>query len=219
MWLETLEGRQLVADGFWCGSATSGEEMVAIASAIGTAVSSRPSAPVLQRLTPVAPENAPAQSLSADHGLASFPFHTDGAHHRRPPHWVLMRCVDPGPENRPTLLADTSELSLQARQWRDLERAVWWVHSGGRAFLTSVVREQDRRRVVRYDRGCMRPAVGACAGIADFFESAIEKALQHRLNWRQGDLVIFDNWRMLHARAAADGHDAGIRVLERVLVQ
>jgi hypothetical protein len=130
-----------------------------------------------------------------------------------------MRCADPGTEDRPTLLGDASRLPFAERQWRALERAVWWVRSGGRGFPASIVKRVRGGMIVRYDRGCMTPADPAFTLAGELFEQALRQAPRVRLEWRRDDLVIIDNWRILHARAAADGRDAGSRRLQRILVQ
>lgn len=218
-WLRTPQGGPLLRDGFWVGTATSEEEVLAIAASLGEPVRACRTAPLLHLLMPVAAGDAPAYSLSAAHGLGEFPFHTDGAHHRRPPRWVVMRCAEPGPGGRPTLLADGARLPLNERQWREVERAVWWVRSGGRGFPTSIVKRWQDQWLVRYDRGCMTPADRAFVAAGELFEETLHGAAYVRLQWQRNAVVVFDNWRMLHARGAADGGDAGIRCLQRILVQ
>jgi alpha-ketoglutarate-dependent taurine dioxygenase len=39
------------------------------------------------------------------------------------------------------------------------------------------------------------------------------------VKWQRGDVLVVDNWRMLHARAPGGSDDAGIRRLERILVR
>lgn len=217
--LVSPDDKQLLGDGFWVGVARDEDELLCAAACLGAPVPVRPGGPVLQELTPIVAGNALANSLSSAYGLGAFPFHTDAAHHRRPPRWMVLRCADPGSENRPTLLADALRLAFTERESRALERAVWWVRSGGRGFPASIIkRERDGTRV-RYDRGCMTPADPAFTPAGEYFEQALRQASHVRLEWQRNDLVIIDNWRMLHARAAAEGLDAGSRRLQRILVQ
>lgn len=217
-WLASPAHHQLLKDGFLLGTARDEDELLKVAVSLGTPVPARPGGPIVQELTPLAATEAPSNSLSAAHGVGAFPFHTDAAHHRRPPRWVVMRCEELGSEGRPTLLCDASGLSFAERQWRALERAVWWVRSGGRGFPASIVTRREGM-IVRYDRGCMTPADPAfiCAG--ELFEQALRQVAHLRLEWQRDDVVIFDNWRMLHARGDGDGRDAGLRRLQRILVR
>lgn len=217
--LASPDDQQLVEEGFWVSVARDEDELLRAAARLGAPVPVRAGGPVLQELTPLAAEDAPAKSLSSAHGLGAFPFHTDAAHHRRPPRWVVMRCADPGSEDRATLLADASRFPFAERQWRTLERAVWWVRSGGRGFPASIAKRERGGMVVRYDRGCMAPADPTFTLAGELFEQALRQAPHVRLEWQRDDLVIIDNWRMLHARAAAEGRDTASRRLQRVLVQ
>ena len=217
--LPSQGGQQLLKDGFWVGVARDGDELLCAAACLGAPVPVRSGGPVLQDLTPVADQDAPANSLSSAHGLAAFPFHTDAAHHRRPPRWVLMRCANPGTEHRSTLLVDASRLPFAQRQWQALERAVWWVRSGGRGFPASIVKRGRDGMSFRYDRGCMSPADPAFTFAGELFEQALNQAPHVRLEWQRDDLVIVDNWRMMHGRTAAKGRDVGLRRLQRILVQ
>jgi alpha-ketoglutarate-dependent taurine dioxygenase len=217
-WLLSAAGEQLLRDGLWTGRVASEEELAAIAGGLGEPIPARSTAPVVQDLMPLEVVSAPKKSLSALHGVGSFPFHTDGAHHRQPPRWVVMRCVDPGPANRPTLLVDGAQLPLTSRQWREVERAVWWVRSGGRSFPASIVKRKEGA-LFRYDRGCMTAAHRAFGAAGDLLEAAIEASDHVCLSWRPHDVIVFDNWRMLHARGTACGSDTGVRRLQRILVR
>jgi alpha-ketoglutarate-dependent taurine dioxygenase len=110
-------------------------------------------------------------------------------------------------------------MPLARPQWRDIERAVWWVRSGGRSFPASIVGRRHDRTRIRYDRGCMTAAHATFAAAGDKFEAAIEASDHVRLAWQANEVVVFDNWRMLHARGAAKGSDTNVRHLQRILVR
>jgi len=130
-----------------------------------------------------------------------------------------MRCVHPGSGDRPTLLLDATQLELTSSEWRSLERAVWWVNSGGRSFPASIVQSHDDRKSVRYDTGCMKPAAAVFMESRQVLEEAIEMASPVAVVWEPDDLLIFDNRRVLHARAVGSDADRGVRHLQRVLVR
>jgi hypothetical protein len=63
-------------------------------------------------LRPTAAEEAHPRSLSAIHGLGEQPMHTDGAHLREPPDYLVFHADRP---NRPTLLwSEASKLGAHA---------------------------------------------------------------------------------------------------------
>jgi L-asparagine oxygenase len=218
-WLETPAGEELSVKGYVLRSDTTGDDLEETALELGEPVAARGFDPVRQTLTPTTSEAAAAKSLSADHGLGAFPFHTDAAHHRQPPRWIVMRCAEPGPLIRPTLLADSADFGLDESDWRRVERAVWWVRSGGRGFPVSIARRVDGRRTIRYDRGCMTPADASASRAAELFERALGEVRPVPVEWQRGAMLVVDNHRMLHARAAGGSGDAGIRRLERILVR
>ena len=209
----------LARHGYWRGCAPSTSALTAAAATLGQPVPARSGGEIVHDLTPLAAEHARAKSLSAVHGAAAFPFHTDGAHHRIPPRWVVMRCAAPGNGDRSTLLLDATQFELTGAEWRLLERAVWWARSGGRSFPVPVVRSTERGRTFRYDPGCMSPAAPAFDESRRVLEQAITHTAHTAIAWKADDLLIFDNWRMLHSRAASQSDDRGVRHLQRVLVR
>jgi alpha-ketoglutarate-dependent taurine dioxygenase len=194
--------------------------LMAIAEALGTPVPARRGDGAVTSLTPTRVDGARPRSLSALHGTGSFPFHTDAAHHRVPPRYVVMRCARAGPSGRATLLTDFAALELSDRDIRALQRAVWMVRSGMTAFLASVLAHaNDGRLVVRFDAGCMKPSTRSALEGRAILEAALSRAEPARINWRDDDGVLIDNWRVLHARESGTDNDAGVRVLQRVLIR
>jgi alpha-ketoglutarate-dependent taurine dioxygenase len=64
----------------------------------------------------------------------------------------------------------------------------------------------------------MVPAAKAFMAAKSVLEDAFAHAETVVVRWQRNSGLILDNWRMLHAREASDGSDAGVRVLERVLI-
>jgi L-asparagine oxygenase len=217
--LTSLQRQTLEDDGYLFFAAASSEELMAIALDLGEPVPVRPLGPLLQKLTPVPADEAHPRSLSRIHGAGAFPFHTDAAHHRHPPRWVLMRCRSPGPDGRPTLLIDTKGLNFAEGDAKLVRRAVWSVTGGPTTFLASAVSARDGQDAWRYDLGCMSVAAEAFAGVDEVIADALDSADQVPIVWESDAVVIVDNWRMLHARAAVQGDDVRRRWLERVLVK
>jgi alpha-ketoglutarate-dependent taurine dioxygenase len=175
--------------------------------------------PAVHNLTPVATEKSTPNTYSGIYGLETFPFHTDFAHWRYPPRYLMLRCVV-GFEEVPTLLIDGSRLVQQV---------------GGSSLSRSLVRPRRPVRgklpllrlyqtigcdcLLRWDEMFFRPAgpIGK-AGIqalrgAIAHENPISVALA-----RGGDTLILDNWRMLHARSAIP-HGCDDRLLERAYLE
>jgi L-asparagine oxygenase len=193
-----------------------GSDTVAIAAALG-----RPLTPwkdgLVQELVPRT--SAPPNTYSGIYGLNRFPFHTDLAHWRLPPRYLLLRCIN-GYTDVPTLLFDGQ--TLIEGELRDiLTRAIFKSRRplDGAIKLLRLCEATDNGYRLRWDEVFLRPAsrVG---------ELAYQRIKEHLVNSspisiplaRLGDTLLIDNWRMLHARAPihADRLD---RKIERIYLE
>lgn len=202
--LSPHQRQHLKRDGYCLLRLQTGTALSEVACDLGVPVPVRPRWPPVQVLTPVKSSDAPRPSLSQLHGLGAFPLHTDAAHHRQPPRWMLMRCASVGNQECPTVLVDSREMPLATTERRGLERAVWKVSTGSRSFLASVVlrttSSPNGPLSLRYDAGCMSVADVAFEPIADKLISWLGELPVARINWEPDLAVVVDNWRMLHGR-------------------
>ena len=191
-------------------------EFGGLASALGRSVPARRGGEATDRLRPTLPQNAAPRSLSATYGLAAFPFHTDGAHHRVPPRFVLMRLADGAASGTPTLLVDGYRSLIHAVDRKMLARETWLVRGGfGRTFYAPIL--DTARGLLRFDPGCMRHPAGTAPKGGGILMRRLEQAPLTRIDWTQDATLVVDNWRMLHARGAVAPSDTG-RCLIRTLV-
>lgn len=170
-------------------------------------------------LRPTEPSAAQPRSLSAQFGLGQQPLHTDGAHLADPPDIVVLLSSRPSPTSTHVWIADlragksrgVSGLTLAA-----FEHGMFLVHSGRDSFYAPVLAGGR----YRYDPGCMT----ACDARAREVEAylAAQTAQAAAFEWtRGGQVLVVDNRRVLHARAAVAEDDTGrelIRVAFRVKV-
>jgi L-asparagine oxygenase len=218
--------RQLAATGRYEFLTRSATELVEFAASRGNPVAITPKARIIDTLTVMHDRDAPRHSLSAIHGTAGFPLHTDAAHRRHPPRWIVLRCVDPGCDDRPTLIADAHQLDLIGARLSETRRAVWSVRTGVRSFLASALFPRTRRERVsgladlglRYDLGCMRPADPAFVAAATLLAEGIDRLPHDAISWEPGLTMVLDNWRMLHGRSAGTDGNVSVRRLERVAI-
>jgi hypothetical protein len=176
------------------------KEILTLAHWLGNPIPSRRKTGILDRLRPVEKEHAKSWSLSETYGLDKFPFHSDAAYLRTPPRYVLM--ASERDSSTATLLNDTSQWRLSGHQKLRLMHEVWSIDGGRGLFFCSVIEEiEDGSACVRYDGAIMRPTISSknyqSAAIVD---SCVSRTKQIRLPWKAGDLLIIDNWRLLHAR-------------------
>lgn len=214
-----MDRQELLQNGwieFMCDLST---DSLSIARQFGEPLPSRRGGSLVDPLVPMKQEDAHPRSISAIYGTGEFPFHTDGAYMRVPPRFMLLRFIE-GKSNRTTLLLDACALPFSAEERREMFRDVWVVNGGRGRFLTTVFNNSlvSGSTIVRYDRGCMRPAHPAFNRAADILDLRSQENKPVQINWKLGRTLVLDNWRMLHARGSSSLEAAERRVLERVLV-
>jgi alpha-ketoglutarate-dependent taurine dioxygenase len=153
-------------------------------------------------LTPRDQENADPWSLSGIYGTGDFPWHTDGAVSPKPPRWIILQAMD-------VPLGTSTELhepTLLLRQ----------------ALARTVLRSKDRQKKVRYlpailDEGevwRLRWDPRTCTPRGEVtIERVQELTPSESIEWKNGLVLIFDNFRFLHRRPAVPA--AARRVLAR----
>jgi alpha-ketoglutarate-dependent taurine dioxygenase len=190
-----------------------------LANDLGTPVPPGHRQPLITRLAPIPSDNARPRSLSARYAQGPFPLHTDAAHWRIPPRYVLLRLAEGSASRRPTLLVDFHKVAVSPAELGILRRHVWLVNGGRGRFLTSIVSDQlvRGRSVVRYDPHCMRPALPSFRTSDSVLKAALTSESPLAVEWEPAATLIIDNWRVLHGRGDAPATEED-RVLERLLV-
>lgn len=163
-----------------------------------------------QRVKPQPPDKARPRTFSATFGFETFPWHTDGAIARVPPHFVVLRTHSAN--STPTELLDPE------------------LHPNlSRALRSTVLRVRDRRSRVRYECGYVGGGGAGryrwdpvhCSPITGTTPRVlVEECLQpdYVVKWEAGMSVIFDNWRLLHRRARLTEADRNTRSLDRLYI-
>jgi hypothetical protein len=176
-----------------------GTDTVAVAHAVG-----QPLIPwedrLVQELVPRA--SAPPNTYSGIYGLGNFPFHTDLAHWRLPPRYLLLRCVA-GYADIPTLLVD-GEALIDSVTLDILMRAIFRPRRprDGILSLLPICEPTDDGPRLRWDEVFLKPA----SKIGDIADLRIREWLGECESVSialvgAGDTLLIDNWRMMHARS------------------
>jgi len=213
--------KQTLAKEGWClfRDGDLSQNILYAASLFGRPVCQQ-SSPLVSILVPRESNTGRRNTASAFYGLGEFPIHTDMAHWPVPPRYVLMRARNTG-QNIPTLLIDSAEIQLGNPSLLDWRRAVWKVSKVRHPFLCSMYFERHGCSGIRWDVCTMSPYGPLAAEIvkraSDEFQHLLdEQAVE--ISWEStDDLLVIDNWRMLHSRPAIP-KTAIERALERVLV-
>jgi len=177
---------------------TGGEvDLDRVSSSLGAPVRTR--AQRFQSLTPMSPDLARPSSLSAIYGLGRFPFHNDTAHLPRPARWLLIKCDAPGNDPVATLLLDSRHLAFSPRQNNLAKSAVFFVRNGRRSFYASILGDP---RFIRCDPGCFEPTGAHAAEAMALFQLRPEDPRVSSVHLKAGEILLVDNWRVLHGRAS-----------------
>lgn len=189
------------------------DRLMTFARRVGTPLPGR-NGRLIEPITPQDEQSAEARSLSAIHGLGEMPLHMDSAHRLKPARLLLIGCVAPGGSRAQTRLVDTRQLIFTAKEMELLSSAPLLVRTGRRSFYSTVL---DRSRpFLRYDPGCMESIDGRGEEALTVMRRALAQTSTHLHDWVQGEILMIDNWRMVHGRTPAAADD---RLLLRVSVQ
>lgn len=173
--------------------------------------------PIVHELVPRA--DAAPNSYSGIFGLGRFPFHTDLAHWRVPPRYIVLRCVR-GYADVTTQLVDGAAIAAQVGPI-EMRRALVTPRrpSLGRFDMLRLSQREVSADVLRWDEVFLKPASRVGERVFVRVRSCIEDALPAPIALVDpGDVAIIDNWRMLHARPAIAANRRD-RWLERVYLK
>ena len=191
-------------------------EILRVARSLGEPLAGRNNQ-VLEMLAPTRPEHSKANSLSERHGLGAFPLHVDGAHRPRPPRFLVLGCASAGASPIPTLVSAFDDLKLDAVDLRRCATAIFVIRNGRRSFYSTIT--DLGQPFVRFDAGCMKAVSAEARVLSDKITSRSDHVAPTRIDWQTGEIVILDNWRVLHGRGASPSAPSLDRLIFRVAVQ
>ncbi|GAB3595313.1 Taurine catabolism dioxygenase TauD, TfdA family [Corynebacterium faecale] len=161
---------------------------------------------LLTALIPKEKTEANPSSLSALTGTGRQPLHTDGAHHRIQPDYVLLWSEK---ENEtPTRVWKPSQVPWKSKN------GVFVVRGGNDTWLTEAT---SGFKEIRFDPGCMEPADHLSRALAEYLTNPPVAEIQE-IYWDQPKLVFLRNKIVLHGREEMKKGDES-RVLKRLIFQ
>ncbi len=211
--------RQLEREGYCLVNigALSESELVAVAAELGTPMEAFTG--IVTRVEPVS--GSPYTTLTTD----AVPFHNESVYTDCPPRYLILFCEEPGRGGETLLVrGDLIVLRLEASIRRRLRRLPVRSAAGGLSTVRPlIIRHPKSGEAVLF---YLDPSLSESCSLTVQGEplpseilSAIRRELAdptliHVHRWRRNDLLILDNYRVLHARRAFSGK----RCLRRVLV-
>lgn len=187
------------------------EHLLAMARELGTPLPTRTGDTMCDTLSPIAASDAKPRSLSRIYAAGEFPLHNDTAHWLTPCRYIILACLCPGDDNRPTVLLDTAKLPLNSSQRLLLQSAPLRVSSGRNSFFSTVL--SKARKFARYDPGCMTATTADGAEALAVLSRGNWQNDIATFHWEPGKLLVVDNWRILHGRSAASATDQNRKLL------
>ena len=157
-------------------------------------------------------------TYSGMYGFSEFPLHTEMAHWRDPPPYMMLRCVR-GHASVATMVLDGRKLideigeAVLARSLVKPRRPI-----RGAFHLLSLYRATrfGTEPLLRWDEAFIVPASPAGAVGTELVRSALGQIEPIHFSLADpGDTLILDNWRMLHGRSALTAIESN-RIIERV---
>lgn len=188
---------------------SSKEEIIQIGELLGKPIPSRVSGDLVDELRPTGIEEAKKNSLSSLYGKNRFPLHTDTAYKTIPIRYLILYAKNPGGGKRPTLLVDGLKLIDSGMDKNLLLSAIFKIKNGKYSFLGKMFEIDKMEEVyrIRLDQGCMIPATKESRMIFEQYVSVLDRQKKIEVKWESGDLLVLDNWRMLHGRGNSATED------------
>lgn len=210
---------KLIAQNGWLDMGTEQEiDLLSLAKQFGEPIPATPGGELLDQLVLRKSNPRNPGYWSNRFGLGAFPFHTDCAYYRKPPKYLLLKLSPDSNTVRPSFLLDTWNTNLSVDDYKILRRESWKVENSFGRFLTPIINTKfaPEQIIFRFDPTCMRPYLSSAKQSQLILERLCCETQHTRINWSPGQVVIVDNWRMLHQRG--NGPLEEHRILQRVLV-
>jgi alpha-ketoglutarate-dependent taurine dioxygenase len=165
----------------------------------------------VERLIPRTAIEATPNSLSGRFGRGAFPLHTDLAHRLTPPRFMILGAAEVEPRAARTVVTAAPE--LRSRERSVVRDGVFLVSNGGRSFYSSIL--GAGRPFIRFDTACMRPTDAHATEAERVFRECLKQEESVEITWQSGDILVLDNWNVLHGRTEPESKTAK-RVLLRL---
>jgi Taurine catabolism dioxygenase TauD, TfdA family len=191
------------------------DKVVEVACGLGDVVAGSGRTPV-EVISPRSQTNARPASLSRHFGDGPLPLHCDTAHWTIPCRYIVLACEIVGRIETPTLLLDTRDLKFSDEERLLARSATFLVRNGWRSFYASLIDSQQS--FVRIDPGCMEPVTEASVAAMQLYHYESHRSRVISFAWNAGDILIIDNWRVLHGRGNESTADSDRRLI-RAYVQ
>ena len=186
--------------------------LVSIAHDLGQPISAKNG--FVEEVSPHHKEDGNPNSLSGKYDLDYFPLHCDTSHWTMPCRYVLLACKNTGDIPVSLKLLDTRDINLSPSDKILALSSVFLIKNGRKSFYSSIL--SSGRDFIRLDPGFMQALDKNGERAMEIYSYTKQNSIIKEANWQVGDILIIDNWRVLHGRGISPKLD---RILLRVRVK
>ena len=167
-----------------------------------------------ETIVPCTRSEAHPRSQSAAHGLDMLPLHAELSHRPIPCRYVVLGCLDPGKSSSATTTLGWRSLKFTSDEMALLKGARLLVRNGRRSFYSTAIPSDER--FFRYDGECLEAVDARGRAALETIQARLSSAAPAAHRLQRGDVLIIDNWRILHGREAVPEHN-GRRLTRRLV--
>lgn len=163
----------------------------------------------------------PRNWLSYGRESYDLPLHTDYPDYEVPPRFVLLKCHTVGKFPIETIFYDVGKEALTHPELQTLLNEPWLTTGGiekSRVIRLLEVDSNNGVPLLRYASNVMRPFFPTSSSGRRILTEIVNATCPIRIVLLPGDIVLWDNWRVLHGRQIASATPGAWQVgTERVL--
>lgn len=156
------------------------------------------SMPLVQALTPREQVAEKKNTYSGNYGMEMFPFHTDLAHWYTPPRYLMLRCIIPAEEVFTGIVH--GNLIFKDESLQELKRALFKPRRrlDNKSYFLRLLHDG----IIRWDSLFIRPANAVAEEVQVRIANNIDNIDFKKIRFEKpGDVVLLDNWKVLHCRS------------------
>lgn len=170
----------------------------------------------IQYLQPKLTGQGIKDSFSFKYGLDEFPYHTDTAFWAKPAKLILMTTELPSSCN--TILIDIKGLlnSLTESELIVFQNSVFTLKTPSQIKFVSVIQREKEEFIFRYDPNIMTPFNSNAKKCDEIIKQYIEEAKAIQVQWTGKNILVLNNWRMVHKRSECKNEPK--RILKRIYI-